>query len=243
VILTPFSLTDLTTRRESTVRALYERLNRSRFVLVRYLRSLLQTRSDTPSPQVCGTPASGKSTLAQLLADHIRNEEPTVDPIIIDGWLRSDVSWRSRVPGYNNKGPNTFIVNDAQLTYWDGGLWNNLLKPIITLNSPNRAILFAGYARPIGRVTTEGTPVYVPDRNRVSLHPVDHGDQIAPVGLFYTHTEFADFVERRHPSAHFEQDFLDYVFRVTAGHPGAVTDLLRIVTANDVSLRIKLGIH
>jgi hypothetical protein len=78
----------------------------------------------------------------------------------------------------------------------------------------------------------------VADCSRVSLQPVDHGDGISPAGLFLKADEFADVVERS--AGRFESDFLDYVFRVTAGHTGAVRDLLRVVMADDVSPHIKL---
>ena len=42
------------------------------------------------------------------------------------------------------------------------------------------------------------------------------------------------------PTSRFNVEFLDYVFRIMAGHTGAVRDLLRIVSAHNVSLCIKL---
>ena len=55
-----------------------------------------------------------------------------------------------------------------------------------------------------------------------------------------TFEEFADVVKKLCPEELFEQDFLDYIFCATAGHAGAVVDLLRIVIAHGVSLRITL---
>ncbi|KIM25398.1 hypothetical protein M408DRAFT_26189 [Serendipita vermifera MAFF 305830] len=90
---------DTIARRTSTVDALYERLKRYQFVLVR------------------GTRASGKTTLAQLLKDHICAKEPTVVPILIDYWIR-DIGWRTNLtPSFKPDGQNTIIIDDAQLTY------------------------------------------------------------------------------------------------------------------------------
>lgn len=80
----------------------------------------------------------------------------------------------------------------------------------------------------------------VPDHMRISLRPVDHKDGINPAGLFLTMDEFVDMVGKPFPERPFEGDFLDYVFSVTTGHTGAVTDLLAAVEAHEVSFRIKL---
>lgn len=194
----------------------------------------------TPLPQVRGTPASGKSTLAQLLKSHICTKEPAVDPILIDSWPLAIPSWPEKLTDkYKPDGPNVIIIDEAQLTYWDTGFWNSFLKMIIPENL-DRVILFASYGSPSGRISVEGTPMVVEDHCRVSLQPVDHGDGIPPAGLLLMPDEFADMVGRSFPTERFEADFLRYVFRVTAGHTGAVRDLLRIVMADDVSLHIKL---
>jgi hypothetical protein len=241
VILIPFLLTGSTARRDSTVNALYDRLNIYHLVLVRNLCSLLQIRSNTPLlPQVRGTPASGKSTLAQLLANHITTQEPAGNLIVIASWPDNGLSWLAKLTNrYDDTGPNTIIIDEAQLSYWDTAFWNGFLKTI-TPDSPNRVILFASYGSPAGAVTTEGTQMVVPDCARVGLRSIDHGDGVTPAGLFLTTDEFADMIRKKYPTGRFKKDFLDYVFRVTAGHAGAVFDLLRVVWAHDVSLRIKL---
>jgi hypothetical protein len=166
---------------------------------------------------------------------------PAVDPILIDSWPKGKPNWSARLPAnYDSEGPNTIIIDEGQLTYWDTGFWTSFLKSIMNYPTLDRVILFASYGSPIGGVTSEGTPMDIPDDNRVSLQAVDHGDGIPAAGLLFTHEEFAEVVEKSYPSELFEQDFLDYVFRVTFGHAGAVADLLRIVTAHDVSFRIRL---
>ena len=140
--------------------------------------------------------------------------------------------------GYDREHPNVIIVDEAQLTYGDGAFWNNCLKGITNL-SLDRVILFASYGSPKRRISVDGTP-RVPDYRRISLRPVDHGDGIAEAGLFLLEDEFTDMIKRPHPTHRFEKEFLDYVFRVTAGHAGAVDDLLRTVLADDVRPRVEL---
>jgi hypothetical protein len=122
-----------------------------------------------------------------LLIEHIRNVEPAVDPVVIDSWLESDKSWFKRLPeNYNSRGPNIIIIDEGQSTYWDNGFWHSFLKPIINDATPNRVILFASYGSPRGGFAIGRTIAIIPDKNRVSLQPVDHGDQIPPAGLFFT---------------------------------------------------------
>lgn len=82
--------------------------------------------------------------------------------------------------------------------------------------------------------------MFIPDKERVGLWPVDHGDNIAPAGLLLMQDEFADMVQRRHPRRRFKKDFLDYVYHVTAGHTGAVFDLLEVVLAHKSYRQLRL---
>ena len=234
----PLSPTGSIAQRESTVKALYDRLDRYKFVLVRNLVSCAQTCSK-PSSQVRGTPASGKSTLAQLLYKHILNKGVT--PILISQWRNRgekgewyDFLW----DGYDPKDPQVIILDEAQLTYWDTTFWNNSLK-MIKPKSIHCVILFASYGSPNGRVSVEGTTMIIPGRQHVALRPIDHGDGIASSGLFLTEEEFADMVQKGSPGR-FASNFLAFVLSVTAGHPGAVEDLLQIVLAHDVSFCMEL---
>ena len=177
-----------------------------------------------------------------MLAEHIEAEEgieltliikwpPNPNPEIAGPWI-------DRLP-YDRAGPNTIIIDEAQLTYWDTGLWNDFLK-YITKESQDRVILFASYGSPTFRVSAEGTSMILPKFNRIGLRPEDHKDGIAPAGLLLTREEFTEMVGRVNQAGILADDFLDYVFRVTAGHTGAVVDLLRAVLAHDVSLRVQL---
>jgi hypothetical protein len=176
--------------------------------------------------------------------EHIRHKEPEAQPIVIDHWSHdTEVGWASRLTPQYDPSPearNIIIIDEAQSTYWDFGFWNSFLKSLY-ITSPNRVILFASYGSPHRRMSVEGTPFQIPDEQRVSLRPVDHRDEIPPVGLFLMREEFNDMVKKS--ATRFKADFLDYVFHITAGHTGAVKDLLRVVEADGVSLRINYGIH
>lgn len=208
---------DSTARRNLTVDALYKRLNRYHFVLVR------------------GTSASGKSTLAQLLYNHIRTKEPTTDPILTGYLFKEECGWLANLKhqcDYNPNGPNVVIIDGAQTSYEDLSFWEDFLKPIGP-QSLGRVILFTSYGILPNRVTTQGIPIIVPYHQQVTLRPIDHGDGIPSAGLSLTSAEFTDMVHRKYPGGRFTQDFLDYVFHVTAGHVGAVYDWLGAVMEHE----------
>ena len=122
-----------------------------------------------------------------------------------------------------------FIFDEAQLTYWDGsGLWNSFFKSIHEYDC--RAIIFANYGSPT--VTgVKDTNMFIPDPKRVTLHPIDYKDGRQPVGILLTRPEFDDLMSRRYPPEQhsFHPSFLDAVFSLTAGHVGAVCDLLEVI--------------
>jgi hypothetical protein len=169
--------------------------------------------------------------------ERICEEEPEVQPIVINTWPKDLPDWVSRLGNqYKPEAPNTIIIDEAQLTYWDGPFWNSYIKSLDG-ESDDRIILFASYGSPTRDVSKDlASNIAVMDRARVSLRPVDHGDGIPPAGLFLLKDEFEAMIEKLFPAAYFKAEFLDYVFRITAGHTGAVKDLLQVIQANDVSL-------
>ncbi|KIM26927.1 hypothetical protein M408DRAFT_24950 [Serendipita vermifera MAFF 305830] len=192
-----------TARRNLTVDALYKRLNRYHFVLVR------------------GTSASGKSTLAQLLYNHIRTKEPTTDPILTGYLFKEECGWLANLKhqcDYNPNGPNVVIIDGAQTSYEDLSFWEDFLKPIGP-QSLGRVILFTSYGILPNRVTTQGIPIIVPYHQQGFPSPQPNSP-IWSTGSIY-------------PGGRFTQDFLDYVFHVTAGHVGAVYDWLGAVMEHE----------
>jgi hypothetical protein len=79
--------------------------------------------------QVRGTPASGKTSLAKLVAQYIRQQEPSMHVIWIQGWPHDEIQAEGCWECYfqNKKGwvkteKTVFIFDEAQLSYWDGDL-------------------------------------------------------------------------------------------------------------------------
>ena len=192
--------------------------------------------------QVRGTPASGKSTLANLLGKHIGDREPLVHVIWISGWKFGDVEASGGWYPYLKKrkfweeGKDTvFIFDEAQVSYTDGALWNDLFKSIRQYRD-RRAIVFASYGSPSSIINIGGTLIFVADEARVTLLPIDNGDNLPAVGLFFTRTEFDELVSTQYssPEYHFHPSFLNAVFGITEGHAGAICDVLEIILGYDV---------
>jgi hypothetical protein len=200
--------------------------------------------------QVRGTPASGKSTLAKLLGKHISDREPHVHVIWVSGWKLNDVEEFGGWYHYLKKrkfwkeGEDTvFIFDEAQASYADGALWNDLFKCMRQYRD-RRVIAFASYGSPSSIITIEGTPIFVADEARITLLPINHGDNLPAVGLFFTRTEFDELVSTQYssPEYHFHLSFLDAVFDITEGHAGAICDVLKIILGYDVCAFVLRGV-
>ena len=127
-----------------------------------------------------------------------------------------------------------FIFDEAQLSYRDGALWNNFFKSM-TRFKQRRAIAFASYGSPTSHVTIDGTSISIEDAQRVTLRSIQHDDDIAPVGLFFTRTEFNDVVRDEYRMNRLDSSFLNNVFDVTGGHVGALLDFIKIIVNHNVS--------
>jgi len=168
-------------------------------------------------------------------------EEPTSNLIMINTWVKDSTRWETKLAAHNYdfNGPNTLIIDEAQLTYWDTGFWNSYLKAIND-RSRDRIILFVSWASPTSRVSVKGpTPIVVPATQSINLRPTNHLDHLPPVGLLLSKAEFNEMVDTAFPDGRFTAKFLDHVFHLTAGHAGAVNEVLRIIMADAVSLCIK----
>jgi hypothetical protein len=195
------------------------------------------------SLQVRGTPASGKTTLALLLAKRIREQDPTVNVIWVNGWPQEEVAgmggWRHYLEhkGWIEGQRTVFIFDEAQLSYNDWGLWNGFLKSMDDFND-RRAIAFVSYGSPTRRIEIKGTSITLVAHQRVTLRPISHDDGLPSVGLFFSQEEFDDLVSKRYPPEQyfFDSSFFDGLLLVTEGHIGAISDFIGIITAHDVRL-------
>jgi hypothetical protein len=220
--------------REETVRGIYDKLQKHKYIQV-CLKVELLNASDII--QVRGTPASGKTSLAKLLHEYIlRNErDPWVTRVPVwnpremmprGGWAE----WLS--PRWSFQSGSVLIVDEAQSAYWDLAFWLELkaIKP----ESPFRVITFASYGSAGRNINDPLTPIHISPRQNISLIAHDHGDQIA-VGLLLTKPEFEEFVTKLFVDNYFDVLFLDIVFNITRGHVGACEDFLRAVRAHKVT--------
>ena len=149
-----------------------------------------------------------------------------------DRWQRS---FQRQDHGLDYRNETVFIFDEAQSTYTDTNLWNDLFKCIN--NYPQfRVILFSRYGSPTTRYDiVQGTPIIIPDQQRVSLRHIEHGDNLPAVGLFFTRTEFDKLISTLYiPESSFDPSFLNTLFDITSGHVGAIIDFMRIVLADDV---------
>jgi len=106
--------------------------------------------------RINGTPASGKSTLMNLMIRHLlKGKERDKSIYTLMGWPPNDVrlvgGWAKYLE--NETGVNGLewidysgylFLDEAQQSYWDERLWAGLFK-YITPNSPCRIVLFTSY--------------------------------------------------------------------------------------------------
>jgi hypothetical protein len=192
--------------------------------------------------QVRGTPSTGKTSLAELLGDHITQQEPTTNVIWIQGWPHDDIKatgrWRNYFEiekGWVEDQQTVFVFDEAQLSYVDGDLWNNFFKSI-HLYSNCRAIAFTSYGSPTTPIMIQGAPIIISDERRVTLRAIQHEDGLPSAGLFFSRVEFDNLVSTMYPSPKysFDNSFFDELFDITDGHVGAITEIIRIILAHEV---------
>jgi hypothetical protein len=176
--------------------------------------------------------------MSLLLSRYIKHREPKTRRFHIEV-LPSDDRYRNtlRKAGWRIDDGSVLIIDEAQLTYDNTGLWNAVFKPISANPErfKNRVIIFASYGSPSG-TATRGTNVRIPDRQRITLSRIDHHDGTIPIGLLLDRIDFHDYMSRRHPSSryHFDSTFLHLLYDLTIGHVGAIEDLIRVVTTHNV---------
>ena len=136
------------------------------------------------------------------------------------------------------------LFDDAQDTYWDISLWNDLFKQVISngRSSRVRIVCFVSYGRPFNRHTSHGTPERIPAEACMELFPTKHVDH----ALLFTKAEFDEFMEqcdelvRKGTGDAFYWPMLDddlkkYVFTTSNGHIGAITGLLNLAATATAS--------
>lgn len=200
---------------------------------------------------VRGTPASGKSILSLLLRDYYRRQGRTVfwlrpwtqklDELDSeDPWMNFAQIIRRSYPTLKRKQDifadgNVVILDEAQRSYDDDVLWNDIIKAIRGGTGYSiKLCLFCSYGSPSTGMPYNkrdyGTPVDFGPTQRVSLTPsVEPGSP--PIGLFFNKDEFEVVVTKLCSRQLVEKYTIDrdarkYIFDLTSGHPGAVRSIV-----------------
>ena len=98
------------------------------------------------------------------------------------------------------------------------------------------AIVFASYGSSTSRIRIEGTPIRLVDLQRVTLHPINHEDDLPPVGLFFSRDEFDLLVSQKYsnPPHRFHSSFFDALYNLCGGHIGAIHDAVERIASHEV---------
>ncbi|KAF5859922.1 hypothetical protein ETB97_002236 [Aspergillus alliaceus] len=181
---------------------------------------------------VRGTPASGKTTLAQLLQQYYEVKER--NSIYIDTWRELEEylsvednrrlgAWgilermlRTRFgSNMDYLAPGTIlIVDEAQGSYSDTLFWNSIIKPRLSHEGLDiNFCLFCCYGSPLSGVDMEldsdiraFTPAHFKLAQRVTLTPQSRPSS-PPISLFFTRSEFTDAAQRLIANSRFQEKF------------------------------------
>ncbi|KAK1139000.1 hypothetical protein N8T08_001579 [Aspergillus melleus] len=210
---------------------------------------LLQLSETFPVVHIRGTPATGKSILAELLKDALERQGTSVifrtkwDPLVsanehrvaVESAFYEQVAKESLYPGFFPNG--VLIVDEAQGTYSDVLFWDVFLKYLSTrelMNNRVRVFLFCCYGSPsTGADRDEAmTPHRLAEEQRVTLTP-----QSLPgspqIGLFYDEREFLEVISRiegeYQECFRLTDDAKSYLRMLTSGHAGCLWSLINCI--------------
>lgn len=128
------------------------------------------------------------------------------------------------------------LFDEGQETYRDVPLWNSFLKGIGTGDDRYRAILFCSYGSASSTPAPQehvqfATPPSLRKAACISLHPTAD-----VVGLLLTRSEFDEVVSLHRDRPSLDPHLTTLIFEYTAGHVGAVVDILSIISSQVVFL-------
>jgi len=205
---------------------------------------------------VRGTPCSGKSTLGHLMMKY--SEEVTGrEPVYFQDWFRGRPAeamsewFRGRStqdilkdtckhqPWITNdilKLPIAewgvfFVIDEAQTSYFDTGLWNNILKSCSKPHSPTKFLLLALYGSS-SHGGCVGTPIVMSPNQQMFLRAPSLPDY-PQVSLFFNLLELTEAV-RQHElesSLHYKlgNDAIKELLKLSYGHAGLAKSLMGVV--------------
>jgi hypothetical protein len=197
---------------------------------------------------VRGTPCSGKSTLARMLkralcfagkACGLMFSYPSESACFSFESHFSDLARRNGHAIKPNEVlymPFIYILDEAQTSYWDQGMWLGFVKGIIdAYGSCPRIVFFTCYDIPTevaSRYNDGGTLAPISVQQRITLTVLRHPG--APkIGLYFSDKEMQDVVkrlcERVNMPLRLTPSAIALVTELTSGHPGAVRSVIDTV--------------
>jgi len=143
-------------------------------------------------------------------------------------------------PGHGTIAGIVFLLDEAQGSHWDQGLWL-LLKSRSDQDFGPYFVLFTSYGSP-GRqpvvFSDESAPASFARAQRVSLRSSLESSE--KVFLFLDAEEFADMVERFCQCClvpiSLDGEVREYIYSLTAGHAGCVRCLLKALRESSVCM-------
>ncbi|KAL2802570.1 hypothetical protein BJX63DRAFT_106959 [Aspergillus granulosus] len=197
--------------------------------------------------RINGTPASGKTTLMNLMIKHLLKESEGCALIYnLLGWERDIVrnagGWKkylkeqTGVDGSRWTGHSSYLfIDEAQQTYWDTELWAGLFRTI-SPGSKCRVLLLTSYGSPnkglegFDNAIFQKTPMIFEPEQQIALYP-DYtvAPLFKPVGLLLDECEgmklVGDLMKSRHATyftGAITEDFKRYLWQFTQGYAGLI---------------------
>ncbi|KAL3454962.1 hypothetical protein BJX64DRAFT_273180 [Aspergillus heterothallicus] len=206
--------------------------------------------------RVNGTPASGKTVLMNLVANTLLERYGQATPIhCVTGWDKeiSKSGWAAHLQqetGVHGRSWITYsaylLLDEAQQSFWDHGLWTDFFKRIEPGTSPF-IILFMSYGSPnrgfpgFNEEEHVQTPMVFATEQQISLQPEKcveiHSLRLLPwrpVGLLLDEDEAIEVVGRYasviiRSSIALTLDLKRGFFACSNGHVGLLTSLTRVL--------------
>ncbi|PYH86816.1 hypothetical protein BO82DRAFT_379929 [Aspergillus uvarum CBS 121591] len=201
--------------------------------------------------RVNGTPASGKTTMMNLVANELLVRPPTTPIYILDGWEEARVEkaggWTLYlkapvgVPGRSLRNHSCYIlVDEAHESYWDKQLWSALFKSCGPGDAA-KIVLFTCYG------TAEDddhrpeqyfkTPMTFLPHQQISLRPEALDPEWKPIGLLLEESEANDILPQVLPTVIpngeklLTEELRHGLFLASGGHAGLFTSLIHVLRA------------
>ena len=216
--------------------------------------------------RVCGTPASGKTTVMQLIANKLLEKYgQTTQIYTMTSWdekIVRAIGWNAHLeretgvrgdqwPSYRAY----LLLDEAQQSYWDNKLWAVFFKRLAAWEGIPFVILFSSYGLPGRGFTGYGekyipTPMVFDAGQQISLQSDEHIEDYhstflpfwKPVGLLLDEDEAIDIMTRHIFAASqlslLSADLKKQLFLFSDGHVGLLTSLVRVL--ENVPVRIPL---